>query len=156
MSILRLFSSVFDFHLILALLYVIIKTQTISKGDDMPMKESGEMYIESIYVLCGERQAVRSIDVAEHMNYSKPSVSRAVGLLKKDGYITVDKDGYISLTELGKEKGKNIFERHTILTKMLISLGVDEETADEDACRMEHVISEKTFNAMKKHFSNNK
>lgn len=122
----------------------------------MPMKESGEMYIESIYVLCGERQAVRSIDVAEHMNYSKPSVSRAVGLLKKDGYITVDKDGYISLTELGKEKGKNIFERHTILTKMLISLGVDEETADEDACRMEHVISEKTFNAMKKHFSNNK
>lgn len=117
------------------------------------MKESGEMYLESIYVLCGQKQLVRSIDVAEHMNYSKPSVSRAVGLLKKDGYITVDKDGYISLTELGKEKGKSIFERHTVLTKMLVSLGVDEQTATEDACRMEHVISEKTFNAMKNYLA---
>lgn len=117
------------------------------------MQESGEMYLESIYVLCHEKQAVRSIDVAEHMNYSKPSVSRAVGLLKKDGYITVDKDGYIALTELGKEKGKGIFERHTVLTKMLISLGIDAETASEDACRMEHVISEKTFHAMKKHLA---
>ncbi len=114
------------------------------------MKESGEMYLESIYVLCNKKQAVRSIDVAEHMNYSKPSVSRAVGLLKKDEYIAIDKDGYISLTELGKKKGKSIFERHTVLTQMLISLGVDEKTASEDACRMEHVISEKTFNAMKK------
>ncbi len=116
------------------------------------MKESGEMYLESIYVLCEKKSPVRSVDVAEHMNYSKPSVSRAVGLLKKDGYITMDKDGYIALTELGKEKGKNIFERHTNLTKMLISLGVDEKTATEDACKMEHVISDKTFNAIKKHF----
>lgn len=113
------------------------------------MKESGEMYLESIYILCNEKKGVRSIDVAEHMNYSKPSVSRAVGLLKKDGYITVDRDGYISLTDLGKQKGKNIFERHTVLTKMLLSLGIDKETATEDACRMEHVISEKTFHAMK-------
>ena len=115
------------------------------------MKESGEMYLESIYLLCSKNQSVRSIDVAEHMNYSKPSVSRAVGLLKKDGYITIDKDGYISLTPQGREKGMSIFERHTVLTKMLMSLGIDEQTAAEDACRMEHVISEKTFNAMRNH-----
>ena len=118
------------------------------------MKESGEMYLESIYVLCTTKSAVRSVDVAEHMNYSKPSVSRAVGLLKKDGYIEVDKDGYITLTDAGKNMANKIFERHTLLTKMLVSLGVDEKTASEDACRMEHVISEETFNAMKKHFGN--
>ena len=119
------------------------------------MKESGEMYLESIYVLCSEKPAVRSIDVAEHMNFSKPSVSRAVGLLKKDGYIEVDNDGYISLTQAGKDMANKIFERHTVLTKMLVSLGVDEKTAAEDACRMEHVISDTTFNAMKKHFGDN-
>ena len=101
------------------------------------MKESGEMYLESIYVLC-----------------SKPSVSRAVGLLKKDGYIEVDKDGYITLTNSGKDMANKIFERHTLLTKMLESLGVPTEVASVDACRMEHVISEETFNAMKKHFGN--
>ena len=94
---------------------------------------------------------MRSVDVAESMNYSKPSVSRAVGLLKKDGFIELDADGYIVLTPAGKKKAKSIFERHTVLTDMLISLGVDSKTADEDACRMEHVISERTFNAMKKH-----
>ena len=118
------------------------------------MKESGEMYLESIYVLCSTKPSVRSVDVAEHMNFSKPSVSRAVGLLKKDGYIEVDKDGYISLTQAGKDMANKIFERHTVLTKMLVSLGVDDETAAEDACRMEHVISDTTFNAMKKHFGN--
>ena len=118
------------------------------------VKESGEMYLESIYVLCSSKSSVRSVDVAEHMNFSKPSVSRAVGLLKKDGYIEVDKDGYITLTQLGKDMANKIFERHTLLTKMLVSLGVDEKTASEDACRMEHVISEETFNAMKKHFGN--
>lgn len=118
----------------------------------MSVKESGEMYLESIHVLCTTKSAVRSIDVAEHMNYSKPSVSRAVGLLKKDGYIEVDKDGYITLTQLGKDTANKIFERHTLLTKMLVSLGVDDKTAAEDACRMEHVISEATFDAMKKHF----
>ena len=118
------------------------------------MKESGEMYLESIYVLCTTKPSVRSIDVAEHMNYSKPSVSRAVGLLKKDGYIEIDKDGYISLTQAGKDMANKIFERHTVLTKMLVSLGVDSETAAEDACRMEHVISDKSFLAMKKHFGN--
>lgn len=118
------------------------------------MKESGEMYLESIYVLCSQKSAVRSVDVAEHMNYSKPSVSRAVGLLKKDGYIEVDKDGYITLTQLGKDKAVSIFERHTVLTKMLEALGVSKDIASEDACRMEHVISDETFNAMKKHFGN--
>lgn len=121
----------------------------------MSVKESGEMYLESIYVLCNTKASVRSIDVAEHMNFSKPSVSRAVGLLKKDGYISVDKDGYISLTNEGKDMANKIFERHTVLTKMLVSLGVDDKTAAEDACRMEHVISDTTFSAMKKHFGNN-
>jgi len=122
-----------------------------TEGVEIFLKESGEMYLESIYVLCSSKNMVRSIDVAEYMNYSKPSVSRAVGLLKKQGYILVDKDGYISLTEDGITAAKDIFERHTVLTKILISLGVDEATASEDACRMEHVISKATFDAMKKH-----
>ncbi len=113
------------------------------------MKESAEMYLETIYVLCQKKSDVRSIDVAEYMNYSKPSVSRGVGLLKEKGYIKVDKDGFISLTDDGKLLGDKIFERHTVLTKVLEDLGVDEETASQDACRMEHVISEKTFLAMK-------
>jgi len=114
------------------------------------LKESGEMYLESIYVLCRTKKNVRSIDVAEHMNYSKPSVSRAVGLLKKDGFVLVDKDGYISLTESGRERAEKIFNRHIVLTRVLVSMGVDEKTASEDACRMEHVISEKTLDAMQR------
>ena len=117
----------------------------------MSIKESGEMYLESIYVLCKSKSSVRSIDIAEHMNYTKPSVSRAVGLLKKEGYILVDKDGYITLTESGIELAEKIFERHTVLTKMLTGLGVDEETAADDACRIEHVISDKSFFAIKDH-----
>lgn len=115
------------------------------------MRESGEMYLESIYILSKSNTSVRSIDIAEHMNYSKPSVSRGVGLLKTDGYIVVDENGYITLTNLGEKTAKQIFERHTVLTEMLISLGVDEETATADACKIEHVISSKTFDAMKKH-----
>ena len=115
------------------------------------MNESGEMYLASIYRLCKEKGRVRSVDIAECMNYSKPSVSRAVGLLKKDGFIHLDEDGFIHLTDSGTKKAKSIFERHTVLSNMLVSLGVDRKTADEDACRMEHVISEKTFNAMKRH-----
>lgn len=115
------------------------------------MKESGEMYLESIYILCNSKANVRSVDVAEHMNYSKPSVCRAVGILKKEGYITVDKDGYISLTQSGKDAANKIFERHTVLTNLLIKIGVDRETASEDACRIEHVISDKTFEAVKKY-----
>ena len=115
----------------------------------MSLKESGEMYLESIYVLCTSRSNVRSIDVAEYMHYSKPSVSRAVGLLKQQKYIEVDSDGYISLTEEGKNAAKKIFERHTVLTRVLQAIGVDSETASEDACRIEHIISDKTFSAIK-------
>ncbi len=116
----------------------------------MPLNESGEMYLESIYVLCKNGNSVRSIDVAEYMSFSKPSVSRAVGLLKEKGLITVDKDGCIKLTTEGNKLAQNIFERHTIITKMLTALGVSEKTAADDACRIEHVISPESFVAMKR------
>lgn len=115
------------------------------------MNESREMYLESIFVLCSKNVAVRSIDVAEYMNFSKPSVSRAVGLLKSQNLINVDEEGYITLTEAGTESAKKIYERHTVLSKALMLLGVDEETAAEDACRIEHVISDSSFEAVKRH-----
>ncbi len=115
----------------------------------MSLKESGEMYLESIYVLCKSKSAVRSVDVAEHMNYSRPSVSRGVGLLKNQGFIEVDKRGFITLTKEGIKTAEKIFERHTVISQMLIAMGVDKETAAEDACRIEHVISEKTFDCLK-------
>ena len=118
----------------------------------MGIHESGEMYLETIHVLLQQRGSVRSVDISEHMGYSKPSVSRAVGLLKKGGYILVDKDGYISLTESGEALAEKIYERHTVLTKMLVALGVDRETAVEDACRLEHAISDESFQAIKAHF----
>lgn len=116
----------------------------------MHLQESGEMYLETIYVLSKDG-SVRSLDVAEHMGYSKPSVSRAVKLLKNGGFITVDADGYLSLTDTGREVAEKIFERHTILTELLTRLGVDGETASEDACRIEHAISDTSFEAIKKH-----
>ncbi len=115
----------------------------------MRLQESGEMYLETIYVLSKKTGNVRSLDVAEHMGFSKPSVSRAVGLLKKGEYITVDKDGFLSLTPIGLELAQDIYERHTILTSYLVSIGVDPETASNDACKMEHVISKPTFEAIK-------
>ena len=117
----------------------------------MAMQESREMYLETIYVLSQKSSKVRSIDVAEYMNYSKPSVSRAVGLLKKDGLLLMDETGGLKLTAEGEEKAKRIYERHTVLSTLLMNLGVDEKTATEDACRMEHYISEETFNAIKAH-----
>lgn len=120
----------------------------------MHIYESGEMYLETIHVLLQKNGAVRSIDISEYMGYSKPSVSRAVGLLKKGGYILVDEYGFITLTDSGEKVAKKIFERHTILSKMLIALGVDPETAAEDACRLEHAISDKSFDAIKQHFKN--
>jgi len=117
----------------------------------MSLKPSGEMYLETIYILSQKKSAVRSIDIAEHMNYSKPSVSRAVGNLKRENYISVDKDGYITLTDDGLALAQKIYERHTILSKVLMMLGIDEETASEDACRIEHVISEKSFETIKKY-----
>ena len=117
----------------------------------MQLQESGEMYLESIYILNKNTDHVRSLDVAEYMGFSKPSVSRAVGLLRKGGYIEVDRDGFLTLTEIGLEIAESIYERHTILTEYLIKLGVDRETASKDACKMEHVISRTTFDAIKKH-----
>ena len=120
----------------------------------MGIHESGEMYLETIYVLQKQRGSVRSVDISEHMGYSKPSVSRAVGLLKNGGYIQVDKDGAITLTETGKATAQKIYERHTVLSSMLIALGVSEKTALEDACRLEHAISDESFEAIKRHIKN--
>ena len=117
----------------------------------MAMQESGEMYLETIYVLSRQSGSVRSVDVAEEMGYSKPSVSRAVGLLKKDGLLVMDETGSLKLTEAGEEKAKRIYERHTVLSRLLQNLGVDEATAIEDACRIEHYISDRSFEAIKAH-----
>ena len=117
----------------------------------MSLKESGEMYLETIYILSKSKSSVRSIDVAEYMNFSRASVSRGIGLLKKQDLILMDKDGYITLTEKGLKTAEKIYERHTVISKMLMAMGIDEKTATEDACRIEHVISDKTFEAMKQH-----
>ena len=117
----------------------------------MHIQESGEMYLETILVLSKKQPHVRSIDVGEYMGFSKPSVSRAVGLLKTGGYISVDDDGYLTLTELGLELATKIYERHNILTKFLTSIGVDEETASQDACKIEHVLSDESLEAIKRH-----
>jgi Mn-dependent DtxR family transcriptional regulator len=120
----------------------------------MGLAESGEMYLETIYVLTRRSTSVRSIDVAESMGYSKPSVSRAIGILKTGEYITVDKSGFIALTEKGIAAAEELYERHTILTDLLVSLGVDRETAAVDACKIEHVISADSFEAIKRHRDN--
>ena len=117
----------------------------------MSLHESAEMYLETIYELSQKQNTVRSIDVAETMGYSKPSVSRAVGLLKQGGYLLMDKDGFLTLTESGVAVAQKIYERHTVLSKMLMALGVGKETAVEDACKIEHVISDETFTAIKNH-----
>lgn len=116
----------------------------------MKLQESGEMYLETILILSQQKGTVRSVDVSEYMNYSKPSVSRAMGLLRNGGFIRVDKNGYITLTEDGKYVANRTYERHKILSQLFISLGVDEEIATEDACRIEHCISDETFSAIKK------
>ena len=117
----------------------------------MHLLESGEMYLESILQLTQKQGHVRSVDISEHMGYSKPSVSRAVGLLKNGGYILVDKDGMITLTDAGMEIAQKIYERHTVLTHLLIRLGVNAETAAADACKMEHALSDESFEAIKNH-----
>ena len=122
----------------------------------MELHESGQMYLETIHVLLQKQEHVRAIDVGNHLGYSKPSVSRAIGLLKQEGYITVDGDGHIALTASGLAEARRIYERHTVLTAMLTALGVDETTAAEDACRMEHVISDATFAAVKAHLTRHK
>ena len=117
----------------------------------MALQESGEMYLESVYILSQKGPFVRSIDVAEYMGFSKPSVGRGVGILKRDGYLNVDKDGYLTLTEAGLDRARKIYERHTVIRDMLIRLGVDEETASQDACRIEHIISDASFQAICRH-----
>jgi Mn-dependent DtxR family transcriptional regulator len=109
------------------------------------------MYLETIFILSRKLATVRSVDVAEHLSYSKPSVSRAMGILKNGGYITMDAHGALEVTASGKEIAEKIYERHTFLTKFLMAIGVDEATASEDACKIEHVISDTAFEAMKRH-----
>ena len=116
------------------------------------LRESGEMYLETILVLSQEKPAVRSIDIGEYMGFSKPSVSRAVGKLKADGYIIVDDSGFITLTESGRAIAERIYDRHTTLEKIFMSMGVDKEIAEDDACKLEHYLSDTTYDAMKKYF----
>ena len=117
----------------------------------MHIQESGEMYLETIFVLLKEKNLVRSVDVAEHMGYSKPSISRAMGLLKKGNFIEIAPDGAITLTDAGVQVAQKIYERHTLLSRLLVQLGVSPETAAEDACKLEHAISDESFEAIKKH-----
>ena len=116
----------------------------------MNLQESGEMYLETILILTENNAHVRSIDVCEYMGFSKPSVSRAIGILKNGGYVNVDKDGYLRLTEPGMEVARKMYDRHKLLTDFLIGLGVNEDVASQDACKIEHHISDESFNAIKK------
>ena len=122
----------------------------------MTVRESGEMYLEAILVLAKKSGYVRSIDVSEYLGYSKPSVSRAMGILREGGYILMEKDGAITLTDSGKKLAETIYERHTVLSDLLIRLGVDEKTATDDACRIEHVISDESFQAIKQYYYKHK
>lgn len=116
----------------------------------MRLQESGEMYLETIYLLSKKNSAVRAIDIGEYMGFSKPSVSRALGLLKEGGYVLSDKDGHLTLTELGETVAKKTYERHEVLTEFFVKLGVSRETAMADACKIEHDISDEAFEAIKK------
>lgn len=122
----------------------------------MTVRESGEMYLEAILVLAKKSGYVRSIDVSEYLGYSKPSVSRAMSILREGGYILMEKDGAITLTDSGKKLAETIYERHTVLSELLIRLGVDEKAATDDACRIEHVISDESFQAIKQYYYQHK
>ena len=117
----------------------------------MHLQESGEMYLETLYILSQKSSAVRQLDIAEYMDYSKPSVNRAIGLLKNGGYIESDVEGFLHLTDAGKEVAEKTYERHTLLTEYFVKLGVNKDVAAEDACKIEHDISDETFEAIKKH-----
>ena len=118
----------------------------------MQLQESGEMYLETIHILSKKLECVRSVDVGEYMGYSKPSVSRAIGLLKNGGYVIMDDDGHLHLTDVGLEVAHKIYDRHQLLSNVLALIGVSEETASEDACRIEHVISDETYHALKEFY----
>ena len=122
----------------------------------MALQESGEMYLETIHVLTKSHPNVRSIDISDHMGYSKPSVSRAVSILKKGGYILVDADGFITLTDSGRAVAEKIFERHTMISNLLIGLGVSPAVAADDACKIEHAISDESFEALKRYVEQQK
>ncbi|MBQ6753270.1 MAG: metal-dependent transcriptional regulator [Clostridia bacterium] len=117
----------------------------------MALQESGEMYLETILILSKEKNVVRAIDIAEYMGFSKPSVSRALNKLREEKYIITDSDGYIAFTESGRKAAERVYKMHVTLTKILVGIGVDEKTASEDACRMEHVLSDESFEAILKH-----
>lgn len=117
----------------------------------MCLRESGEMYLETVLELSKNGAPVRSLDVANHLGFSKPSVSRAMGKLRTENYILIDTQGYITLTDRGADIAKRIYEKRLLLKELIISIGVDEETAAKDACRIEHVLSDETFEALKKH-----
>lgn len=117
----------------------------------MTLQESGEMYLETILILSEKNPNVRAIDVSEHMGFSKPSVSRAIGLLRSGGYVSVDTDGYLHLTDTGRDVASKMYARHKLLTEFLVSLGVPEQTASSDACKIEHHISDESFAAIKRH-----
>lgn len=121
----------------------------------MPIQESGEMYLESILVLSQKDEPVRSLDVANYLGVSRPSVSRAMTILKAGKYVEIDRQGYITLAKAGREVAEKIYERHIVLSKFFISMGVDKETAEKDACRIEHVISDATFEKVKKRIAEN-
>ena len=123
-------------------------------GEHVQLQESGEMYLEAIYILSRGGHAVRAVDVGEYRGFSKPSVSRALGLLKKGGYVETDADGFLRLTETGLSVAEKMFERHTTITEMLVRLGVSREVAEEDACRIEHAISDETFLSIKRFTEN--
>jgi len=140
-----------NLELLIFLWYDVLDLLMIRKGGiSMQLQESGEMYLETILILLKKNPSVRAIDVSEYMGYSKPSVSRAIGLLKDGGFVVTDKNGFLSLTEKGREAAERTYERHTLLTEFFKQLGVSAEVAAEDACKIEHVISEETFNAIKK------
>ena len=120
----------------------------------MHLQESGEMYLETILILSQQNTHVRSIDISDYMGFSKPSVSRAIGLLKNGGYVEVDSDGYLTLTEHGLEVARKVYDRHKVLTEFLVSLGVSEETASNDACKIEHDISDESLEAIRKSIQN--
>ncbi|MBQ9510143.1 MAG: metal-dependent transcriptional regulator [Clostridia bacterium] len=116
----------------------------------MKLQESGEMYLETILILSHKSSEVHAVHVSEYMNFSRPSVSRALGILKREGYIEIHDDGHIFLTPSGKEIAEKIYERHTVLRDLLVSIGVSKETAEADACKIEHAISDETFEAVKR------
>ena len=117
------------------------------------LRESGEMYLETILILSGEKPVVRSIDICDRMGFSKPSISRAVSKMKAEGYINVDPSGYITLTDSGRAIAERIYDRHRTLEKVFMAIGVDQKTAEDDACKLEHYLSDTTYEAIKKHYN---